>query len=143
MLQDPQYLAQKYAALGDISFSVDEHSPSDGGVSSKVSREVASTLPEVAKKVLGQTTKLVQSEQWQVHGDGYAGNLTVESGPVHITGKQTIVPVGDAESDWTAEMEVKASIPMVGGKIEKAVAEETKGSLPKEMQFNVDWLNSH
>ena len=72
MLQDPQYLAEKYAALGDISCTVDEHSPSDGGVSSKVSREVESTLPDMAKKVLGQTTKLVQSEQWRAQGDGFA-----------------------------------------------------------------------
>ncbi len=143
MMQDPEYLTAKYEALGDVAFSVVEHSATGDGVSSKVEREVESTLPDMAKKVLGQTTKMVQTESWRAEGDGYAGDLTVDSGPVHITGKQTIVPAGDGESDWTAEMEIKASVPMIGGKIEKAVAEETKGSFPKEKAFNLKWLESH
>ena len=43
-------------------------------------------------------------------------------------------PAGDG-SDWTVDFEIKASVPLIGGKIEKMVAEETKASLVKEFAF--------
>lgn len=145
MLQDPEYSPAKYSALGDISYEVTTHEVADGGVSTVVEREVPSSMPDLAKKILGQTNHMVQKENWRAAADGYAADMTIESPgkPLAITGDMTVVPVGDGESDWTVNFEVKASIPLVGGKIEKMVEKETMDTLPKEFAFNKEWLASH
>ena len=68
--------------------------------------------------------------------------MTIEASPVTITVTNTIKPSGDG-SDWTSDFEIKAGVPLVGGKIEKMVMEETKTTLPKEKTFNDSWLSSH
>lgn len=145
MLQDADYAAAKYEALGDIKFEVLEHTPGDGSLTVKVEREVDANLPGAAKKVLGETNHMVQTETWSADGDGFDGNLGIDSPgkPLTITATETIAPVGDTESDWTVNFEFKASIPFIGGKIEKMVADETKTSLAKEFAFNKGWLADH
>lgn len=145
MLQDPEYAPAKYQALGDIKFSVLEHSPSDGSLTVKVEREVDAGLPGAAKKVLGETNHLVQSENWVADGGGFAADMDIDSPgkPMKITATETIVPAGDAEADWTVIFDIKASIPLIGGKIERMVQDQTKESLVKEFEFNKGYLASH
>lgn len=145
MLQDPGYAPAKYAALGDISYDVTTHDVSDDGVSFVVEREVPSSMPDLAKKVLGQTNHMIQKENWRAAGDGYTADMVLESPgkPLNITGSMSIVPARDGESDWTVNFEVKASVPLIGGKLEKMVEKETMDTLPKEFAFNQEWLASH
>lgn len=142
MLSDAGYPDAKYQDLGDVSFTVAEHEASDNGLNVTVDRQVASNLPDLAKKALGETTKMKQTEVWRKDGDSYVGNMTIEASPVTITVTNTIKPSGDG-SDWTSDFDIKAGVPLVGGKIEKMVMEETKTTLPKEKAFNDSWLASH
>ncbi len=143
MLQDAEYAPTKYKDLGDVAFTVTNHEPRDGGLNVTVDREVDANLPDLAKKFLGETTKMEQSEVWRADGDGFVGDMVMKSSsPVTITATNTIKPSGDG-SDWTVDFDIKASVPLVGGKIEKMVAEETKNSLVKEFAFNQDWLANH
>ena len=142
MLSDSGYADAKYKDLGDVAFTVVQHEPSDNGLNVTVDREVASNMPDMAKKVLGETTKMKQTEVWRKDGDTYVGNMTIEASPVTITVNNTIKAAGDG-SDWSADFDIKAGVPLVGGKIEKMVMEETKGSLTKEKAFNDSWLSSH
>jgi hypothetical protein len=139
MLQDPQYLTEKYQALGDISFDVVEQASSDTGLKITIQREAPA--PDSLKK-FGSTSKMTQTEVWTRDGDGYKCDMKIEANPVHINGKMTVVPVGE-ESDWTADLDIKAGVPLVGGKIEKAVAEQSMQSMGLEKQFNDQWLSSH
>lgn len=145
MMRDSAYIEGKYQALGDISFSVDEHTATDDGMVLKVSRTVPADMPGFAKKVLGETNDLVQNEKWTKDGDGYVCDLNIESPgkPLKITGKLSIQPTGDATSDWTVDMDISASVPLVGGKIEGVVEGETQTSLGKEYEYNKSWLASH
>lgn len=142
MLQDPEYANAKYTELGDVSFTVVTHEVNDGGLNSVIDREVNSNLPDMAKKVLGQTSKMHTEDVWRADGDGYVGNMTITSGPATINVSSSIVPAGGG-SDWTANFDIKVGIPMMGGKIEKAIKEETEGSLKREFAFNKEWLASH
>lgn len=142
MLSDAGYPDAKYKDLGDVSFTVSQHEASDNGLNVTVDRQVASNLPDLAKKALGETTKMKQTEVWRKDGDSYVGNMTIEASPVTITVNNTIKPSGGG-SDWTSDFEIKAGVPLVGGKIEKMVMEETKTTLPKEKTFNDNWLSSH
>lgn len=145
MLQDSEYPKAKYEALGDLKFEVVKHEPSDVGLETVVDREVAANLPDIAKKVLGETNHLVQTENWGTSGDGYGGDMDIDSPgkPMNIQATMSITPVGDAESDWTVDFEIKASVPLIGGKLEKMVDRETRDNLVKEFDFNKGWLASH
>jgi hypothetical protein len=143
MLSDPEYATTKYTDLGDVAFTVKNHEPTDGGLNVTVDREVAANLPDMAKKVLGETTKMEQTEVWRADGDAFVGNMVMKSSaPVAITATNTIKPSGDG-ADWSVEFDIKASVPLIGGKIEKMVAEETKSNLAKEYAFNQNWLANH
>jgi hypothetical protein len=145
MLTDPDYVQGKYPALGDVSFEVVEHTSGEDSLDMKVSRVVPSDLPDFAKKILGQTNNLVQTERWSKTADGYICDLHIETPgkPLNITGKLEVKGTGEATSDWHVNMDIKASIPLVGGKLEGAVAKETLASLDKEYAFNQEWLASH
>jgi hypothetical protein len=145
MLQDREYVDAKYQTLGDISTSVDTFETTDGGLTLKVDRQVPADLPGFAKKIMGDTNQLVQSESWTSVGDGYTCDLTIEfpGKPLHVTGKLDINPTGDDTSDWVVSMDIKASVPLVGGKLEGVVEKETLASLDKEYAFNQEWLANH
>lgn len=144
MLKDSGYVAAKYESLGDISTDIVEHSSTDSGMVLKVDRKTPSDLPDFAKKVLGDTNHIVQTETWMADGDGYVCDLSIESPgkPLTIKSRSAIVPSGDG-SDWNVNMEIKASIPLVGGKLEGVVEKETLASMDKEYAFNKMWLSSH
>ena len=58
-----------------------------------------------------------------------------------ITPNKTYDPNNEmATSDWVVNMEIKASVPLIGGKLEGVVEKETLASLDKEYSFNQEWL---
>lgn len=142
MLHDRAYIDAKYQALGDIATEVETFDPSDSTIVLKVKRTVPADLPDFAKKILGDTNRLVQDETWRDTSDGYACDLRIEfpGKPLHITGKLLVKATGEATSDWVVDMEVKASVPLIGGKLEGVVEKETRASLDNEYSFNQDWL---
>jgi len=145
MMQDPDYLTGKYTALGDVKFDVKTHDVHDNGVNIVVDREIPSNLPGFAKKIMGETNHMVQSETWRKDGDAYTAAINIDSPgkPIQIHGDMRISAVSDTESHWVVNFDIKASIPLVGGKLEKVVEDETKQTLVKEFEFNKSWLASH
>ena len=145
LLQSREYVDAKYQALGDISTDVQRFEPADSKIALKVQRIVPADLPEFAKKILGDTNKIVQTEGWTARGGQYTCDLLIEfpGKPLKVTGVLEIKPTGDATSDWVVNMDVKASVPLVGGKLEDVVKKETLASLDNEYAFNQEWLASH
>lgn len=146
MLQDPEYVKAKYEALADRKTSLLQLDKTADGHILKVEREVDANLPEIAKKVLGDTNHLIQTEVWHADGNGgYQADVTIESPgkPVKMHGTMAITPDGDANATWKVDITIKASVPLVGGKIEQIVARETQDNLAKEYTFNQFWLESH
>lgn len=141
MLNSREYVDGKYQALGDISTDVVTFDTGDS-VALSVERIVPADLPDFAKKIMGDTNKIVQTENWTASGDSYVCDLHIEfpGKPLKVTGKLEVKPTGDATSDWHVNMEIKASIPLVGGKLEGVVEKETLASLDKEYAFNQEWL---
>jgi len=145
MLLNRDYVMAKYEALQDRQFEVLQLERTDDGHVFKVDREVDANLPDIAKKVLGDTNRLVQSEVWRKSGDGYVADVKIDSPgkPVAITGSFEVMPSGDGAATWTVDFTIKASVPLVGGKIEKIVAQEAQDNLGKEYTFNKQWLAEH
>lgn len=145
MLQDREYVDAKYRTLGDISTNVATFETTDDGLTLKVERVVPAELPDFAKKILGDTNRITQSETWSPAGDGSVCKLGIEfpGKPLHITGILEVKPTGESTADWVVNMDVKSSVPLVGGKLEGVVVKETLASLDKEYVFNQEWLANH
>jgi len=145
MLGEREYVDQKYQALGDISTSVENFEPGEEAASLTVDRQVPADLPDFAKKIMGDTNRIVQQESWKASGGGYVCDLKIEfpGKPLHVTGRLEVKPTGDSSADWHVDMDIKASIPLVGGKLESVVQKETLASLDKEYAFNSEWLANH
>ena len=145
IMSDPDYLTAKYTALGDKTFTVDTQTATDDSLDLKVSRSVDADLPGALKKVMGDTNDLVQTESWSTGGATKTAVVTIDAPgkPITITANFQISPVGDSECDYTVDFEIKSSIPLAGGKIEKMVKAENVAMLPKEKAFNDKWLSEH
>lgn len=148
MVKDSQFQLDKYAAVGMTNGQVLEATDlPDGGFRLKTQRDVATEgVPDFVKKLVGERTTITETDEWgPASADGSrTGTWKVEAktAPLSMWGTFALAPAG-AGSTVTITGEVKASVPLIGGKVEKAVAEATVKSLQDENEFGQKWLASH
>lgn len=94
-------------------------------------------VPAFAKKIVGDTTRAVKTQVW----NGSTGSFVVETPgkPTHISGQATVTDAGTG-SVLVYDLEVKASVPLVAGKLEKLVGELTAEGFDKEAAVGAAWL---
>jgi hypothetical protein len=145
MMSDPDYLTAKYTELGDVTFNVETQTATADSLELKVSRSVNADLPGALKKIMGDTNDLVQSESWSTGGTTKTADVVIDAPgkPINISGTYKVVPVGDTDCDYVVDFKISASIPLVGGKIEKMVKAENAAMLPREKAFNDKWIAEH
>jgi hypothetical protein len=102
-------------------------------------------LPEVAKKVVGDTIEMVQTEEWgerQSDGSRTATfRVEIPGKPGSITGTVSLSPSGGGSREVVSG-QVKVSIPFVGKKLETEVVKGLKGALQVEGAIGATWLAS-
>ncbi len=141
MISNQDYWQAKYEAMGHSDITFAEFSASDDAISVKVTRSVPADLPGFAKKIVGETNVVTQTEKWTRAGDKATATeeILVKNVPGGTTGTMEIVPAG-AGSEWSADFDIKVSIPMVGGKLEGVMQNETGATFKQEKAFNDKWL---
>ncbi|HEX2893758.1 MAG TPA: DUF2505 domain-containing protein [Marmoricola sp.] len=94
-------------------------------------------VPSFAKKIVGETTRVVITQVWR----GLEASYEIETPgkPTHVRGTATISPNGTG-SVLVYDLEVKASVPLIGGKLEKLVVELTKEGFENEQGVGAAWL---
>ncbi|HET6627772.1 MAG TPA: DUF2505 domain-containing protein [Nocardioidaceae bacterium] len=138
MLGDPAFRERVCAAMGTVSHDVSIE-PADGTMSVRIDmRQRTHGVPGFAKKIVGDQTRVVQSERWT---GGTAADLEVEipGKPGHIRGRITLS--GDASGTTESfEGEATVNIPLVGGKLEGVVRKLFLDGMDTEQQVGVAWL---
>lgn len=109
-----------------MSVTVDQKRPSAG-------------IPGFAKKFVGDEIHIVQSEEWSSPTDA-ALDVAIPGKPGHMKGTVTLRPDGQGTVE-TVSGDLKVHIPMVGGKIERLVADLLEEALEKEQQVGTTWLS--
>ena len=135
MLCDPAYWDKVAAATGARSSSTTV----DGNTVTTDELQEVAGVPSFAKKIVGDSTRAIKTIVWE---DGASrGDFTVETPgkPTSIKGSLTLAATGTG-STLTYRLEVKASVPLVGGKLEKLVAELTDEGFTKEHAVGRAWL---
>ena len=137
LFHDVDFMQEKYQGLGARNVKILECAGSAGNYTIKVQREVPADVPGLLKKFLNPWNTLVQSEQWQgASGGPYTCNIAIDiSGvPVSIAGKMELRSTA-AGCVNEVQLEVKCSIPLVGGKLADFVGSDAEKSMQAEYQF--------
>ncbi|MFS8098083.1 DUF2505 domain-containing protein [Lentzea alba] len=135
---DETYLRDRLAAIGGTNAELVSFSSADGKASYELKQGVpAEHLPSMAKSLLGGDLVIKRVENWAA-GAGTV-EVTLNGVPGRLDGGFTITDNGSS-SKTTLMGEVKVSIPLMGGKLEKVIAEQVIVLLDKESEFTSEWL---
>jgi len=95
-------------------------------------------LPAFARTFAGDTTRAIQREEW---ADARRGTLDIEAPgkPSEVKGTITLEPDGDATRE-VIELDLKIKVPLIGGKLEKVLAEQVTAGIEAEQRAGVAYL---
>ena len=143
MLLDPAFQEAVCRATGavDHEVSVDEAA---GGATIRTSRKLPTDdFPDFIKTFVGDTVNVLRVDQWgAAAADGSRdGTIVVEikGAPVRLDGTITLRPAGTGSAE-SVEGNLKASVPLLGGKVEKAVEPSIRAAVATEEKVGVRWL---
>lgn len=144
MITDQEYWDAKYSALGATAVQWRTFESSDDAFTYSSVRNVPAELPSVAKKIVGDTNTVTTTERWTKSGDSASATIEIQvkNVPGSTTGTMSITSAGDGAS-WSFDFDTKVGIPMVGGKLESIMTDQTGDQLAQEKTFNDEWLASH
>src|SRR5215813_4349177 len=109
----------------------------------KVSREMeAKDIPDMAKKFVGATLTVVQTETWHpAAADGsrkadVSGEIA--NTPVTLRGTAGITKNG-SQAVQAIDLDVKVAVPLIGKKMEPFVVDAIRNGLQKEHDLGREW----
>lgn len=108
-----------------MSVCVDQHQPTQG-------------VPAFATAIIGATTHVIQLEEWS---DERTARLELKTPgkPATMHGSIEILPDGDGAVE-IVELEVKATVPFIGGKLERLMGDLVRRSIEAENVTGAGWL---
>lgn len=141
MLTDPAWREKVGAAQGVVSSTVTVTPEDPGDVGCRiVIDQVQNTagLPAIAKKIAGDTTRAVVTEVWASPTNGTI-EILAPGKPTKAAGTVSLVSDGTSTRHVT-DLEVTVKVPIVGGKLEKVMADNIAHGLEVEEAVGVAWL---
>ena len=144
MLTDEAFLKQVCEATGAVKYEVDVQETSLG-TSVTTRRELPTDqIPDFIQRFVGQTLTVSRVDLWQPAApDGSRqGTIVVEivGAPVRMTGTLSLRPGSDGTIE-DVDGDLKASVPLIGGKIEQATEPAIRSALRKEERLGLAWLS--
>ena len=144
LMTDPDFCTRKYADAGGTDIHIDSDERADG-LTIVSRRKVTVDLPGFAKKVMAPTNTVVQTDEWSpADGTGRRSchySVEVQGVPSRIDGTVTLSPDGGGTRQ-DVQAEVKVSIPLLGGKLEKFAVESGMKTLDHEAAFTAKELSA-
>lgn len=143
MLLDPAFHEKVCLATGALDHSVDVE-PADGGATITTTRTLpAEGLPDFVRTFVGETLDVMRVDHWgPPDGEGIRrGTIVVEiqGTPVRLTGTVTMRAGGPGTVE-EVDGDLKAAVPLVGGKIERAAEPAMRAAVSKEQEVGGAWL---
>jgi uncharacterized protein YndB with AHSA1/START domain len=143
MLADPEFRRRTCEAMEVLSVDVQLDPAPDGDGFTLVVDQLQNTqdLPSFARTFAGESTRAVQREEWR---STTTGELRIESPgkPAGATGTIRLEPRGSGTTE-VVELEIKVKVPLIGGKLEKLMADKVAAGMDVEHAVGVAWLEEH
>ena len=144
MLADPDFQDRKCVATGAVERDVEVTDYEDGGARVWTSRTLSTEgVTSVIRSVIGDTITVLETQEWDAADDdgARAGTISVEipGAPVQLTGVLRLEPDGEGCIE-TIDADLKASVPLIGGKVEQAVEPALRAAIRAEERTGHEWL---
>ena len=144
MIADPAFQEAKCAATGSLEHEIDVRDDADGGTTIFSRRTMPTDqIPDVVRSFVGPTVHLAETQRWErPRPDGTrTGSITVEieGMPVRFTAATALAADG-AGTQQPIEGDLKASVPLFGGRIERAAEPAVRAAIRVEQRTGNAWL---
>lgn len=137
-LVDEMFLTARLKDIGGKGAALLEHRTSDDGVHITLRQGVdAQKLPGAVRSLLAGDLVVERAERW--HGHEASGRASINGVPAEIRSRSRVAANGGG-TELVVAAEVKVGIPLIGGKIEKVVAEQVTKLLAAEAEYAEKWL---
>jgi uncharacterized protein YndB with AHSA1/START domain len=143
MLTDAAFQEHKCAATGAVESEVEIECFADGGATIRTTRTMPTDqVPDFVRTFVGSRLVVVQVDDWAAPepDGGRDGSAVVEikGSPVRFAGSLTLRAGGGTVE--TIDGDVKAGVPLIGGRIEKAVEPALQAAIRVEQREGTAWL---
>jgi uncharacterized protein YndB with AHSA1/START domain len=140
MLSDEDFRKQSCAAMEVVSADVqlERHENGNGFTLVIDQQQDTKDLPSFARAFAGDSTQAVQREVWRSRTEG---SLEIESPgkPASASGTIRLEPAGTGTRE-VVELEIKVKVPLIGGKLERLMAEKVAAGMDVEHSVGEAWL---
>ncbi|RJS94438.1 DUF2505 domain-containing protein [Salinisphaera sp. Q1T1-3] len=138
MFGDEAYYRKKYERMAGKSPEVLDVKSAGDKFSITVRHALDATnmkFPDFIKSRIGDSLYLKQTDAWQLDQSRGRIDIDIEKAPVEIHADMHLADT-DNGSRLTLAFEIKASVPLVGGKVEKAVAGPIARHTQKDLKLS-------
>jgi hypothetical protein len=144
MYSDKAFFERKYKDIGAWDVEVVQHEKSDSRFSIKCRYTVKNDapLPDFAKKFLGESTVITQSDTWDLKKATGRLEIEIKGAPVKVSADMTLKDAGSGSSN-EMKWNVSCGIPLIGGKLESVVGEDIKAKSKKDEAVSQKILASY
>ncbi|GAW51144.1 uncharacterized protein PD653_4441 [Nocardioides sp. PD653] len=138
MLSDPAFREACCDAQDVISAEVSLERSGAGFTLTIDQMQRTDDLPAFARTFAGDSTRAIQREVWE---DSTSGTLRIEAPgkPSEINGTITLRPEGSGSRE-IIELDLKIKVPLIGGKLEKLLADRVTAGVESDHSVGVAWL---
>ncbi|MFC9787393.1 DUF2505 domain-containing protein [Rhodococcus sp. NPDC127528] len=141
-----QYWRDRLAEVGGPGAALGHVAVGENSVDVEMTQSVpAEHLPAVVTKVRPGDLVITRTETWgPLSGGVAAGTFTarVDGVPGTITGTMTLAAEGTGTT-LAMDGKVEVKLPLIGGRIEAAIADQVSELLDNENEFTARWLSEH
>lgn len=137
MFGDRAYFERKYQQVGAWDIEVLDHQKTDQRFSITVRYTIKSEagLPDFAKKFIGDSSVITQTDAWDLVKKTGRIDAEIKGAPVKVSAEMTLKDEGQGAANqlkWT----VSCGIPLLGGKLEKIVAEDIQAKSRNDLSVS-------
>jgi len=143
MFTDRAYFEKKYQSMDVTDFKVDTVVTGDPfTIRCRYSAAGDINVPDFAKKLIGEAIRVTQTDVWQVAKRTGTIDIEILGAPVTVHADMKLVSSG-AGSVLKLDWQFRCSIPLLGGKIEKLIAEDVERRTAMDARVSIKLLEAY
>lgn len=144
MISDPGYQRAKLEDAAASNTEVTIEPAAEGGTRILLERDnPVQGVPAAVRRLVGETTHVIEEVVWSAPGpDGSrtaAHDTRFIGAPVTMTGRMTLSPAPGGAATLSLTVQLHSAVPLLGGKVEQAAADQTVAALDREAAFAAAW----
>jgi Protein of unknown function (DUF2505) len=141
MLAEPAFREAACAAQDVISADVRLDRDGEGFTLVIDQLQRTDDLPGFARTFAGASTQAIQRETWTGPSGG-ALEIEAPGKPTRLIGTIRLEPDGAGTTE-IVELDIKVKVPLIGGRLEKLMADKVRTGMDLEHQVGRTWLKEH